>query len=93
VAQQKGVISTDIPLDDTTDNIVSESLYEFCELRFLYHLFIGVTGAYELEDVYKYKAEKADVKSEAEAVELSYYIITEKEVTQPQKRGGGIPIR
>jgi len=91
VAQQKGVISSDIPLDGS-NYLQSESLYEYCELRFLYHLFSGVTGVVDREDEYSIKAEKADHKSAIEADELTYYIITEEEVTQKEKRSTGFVI-
>jgi hypothetical protein len=91
-ARDKEVKAVDIPLTDPDEFIQSEMLYMFCKWRFLYHLFSGVTGSFELEDVYKQESMVADMQSQKTSDSLSKCIITEEEVVNPVKRNKGIEI-
>ena len=94
-----GVQSSDIPLADGTGdlvagNIISEPLYSFCEYRFLYHLFSGVSGAVGNEDIYMIKTEKAYDNAEQMKSMITYStIITEdNEVTDSDCRTRNVVI-
>jgi hypothetical protein len=91
-AREKEVKAEDIPLTDPDGFIQSEMLYIFCKWRFLYHLFGGVTGSFELDDIYAKESIDAQIQSQKTSDTLSKSIITEEEVVNPVKRNKGIPI-
>ena len=91
VARSQGVLSEDIPM--TGSNFIqSEALYVYCQWRFLFHLFTGVAGSFDNEDIYRIKLEQAQYQSTLAEDRLNYFIITEKEVTNKAKRSTGIRI-
>ncbi len=91
-ARELGVKSEDIPLYETTEHLVSEALYMYCQYRFLFNLFSGVTGTFEINDEYKEKLIRAEHQGVLTKNILSYEIITETEVVDPAQRNKGIPI-
>ena len=91
-ARAQGVISADIPVEDGTGYIVSEALYVYCKWRFLFYIFSSVAGSNEVDDIYQIKLQQAEHQSRLTQEKLSYYIITEEEVTSKEKRNTGIPI-
>lgn len=92
VARSEGVLSADIPVEDVTGYLKSEALYVYCKWRFLFYLFSAVSGSADLEDIYRIKTEQAEHQSRLTQDRVNYYIITEDEVTTPEKRNVGIPI-
>ena len=94
-----GVRSEDIPLADGTGdleagNLISEPLYNFCECRFLFHLFRGVSGSVDVEDVYFIKASQAkdDAEEAKSTVTYSTIVTEDNEVTDSDNRTRNVPI-
>lgn len=91
VARELEVKTEDIPLDGS-GYLQSEMLYIYCKWAFIFSLFDGVNGSYELDDIYTREKLFAEHKMQTTRDSLSYSIITEEEVVAPEKRSSGIPI-
>ena len=91
VARELEVKTEDIPLDGS-GYLQSEMLYIYCKWAFIFSLFDGVNGSYELDDIYTREKLFAVHKMQTTRDSLSYSIITEEEVVAPEKRSSGIPI-
>jgi hypothetical protein len=91
VARELEVKTEDIPLDGS-GYLQSEMLYIYCKWAFIFSLFDGVNGSYELDDIYTREKLFAEHKMQTTRDSLSYSIITEEEVVAPEKRNSGIPI-
>ena len=94
-----GVNSADIPLADgtgdlTAGNLISEPLYSFCEYRFLYHLFSGVAGVVDSEDIYMIKMQMAEKNAMEikENITYSTIVTDDNEVVDSDDRSRNVVI-
>jgi len=92
LCNRRQVYIADIPLDETTQNIVSPTLYLYCYHYYLHYLYKSVQGAVSEEDIYTRESMKEEQRALAIEPEISKSVIMQKEVIDNAKRGGGIPI-